>query len=750
MLSQWLSWIPKFVIRRAAHSYGIVDPAEVLAKVRSFSQPSEVKEPIELLRAGILFQARGLINTRAIQFNLDWIWPYWVEKQFNPDDPSFIPRAYSATHVNITHRNWAAAALPNYPVYPLVDPRGLVSPLYEGWSIDFWVVSKDGKRLAPSQLPEVEQIQEMGDRHIIRTKSTAHDLTLNTAVELEEHRGSPSLRVDITATAHPGAKLVASVRPYNTEGVAFIESIQYDKNMPGFLVDEETKVVFDKTPEKAVFARYEEGDVCHSLDAPQTSTEVKCDIGMSTAAAVFPFEGDELKLSVFVPLEDDLKKNYEGFTPRAETWADVMSGTARMSIPDERIQYLYDAAARTVVLLSAHEVVPGPFTYRRFWFRDAVLMINAMLCLGLEERSRQQIDMFFPRQRPSGYYRSQEGEWDSNGQVLWLLERWYDFTGKKPAQHWLDSMAKGADWIRKKRITNEPGKPHNGLYPAGFSAEHLGPNDYYYWDDFWGVAGLKSAARLAGLFIDDNKRLEYHEEACEFENTTWKTIEAIPHERSQGGIPASPYRRMDAGAIGSMVCDYPLLLNEPGDKRIMNTLEFLMDRCFHRGGFFQDMVHSGVNAYLTFACAQTLLRVHDDRYVKITKDLAGMASQAGHWPEAVHPFSGGGCMGDGQHGWAAAEWTLLIRNLFVREEGKTLVLGSGVFPEWLQEGREIFFGPTPTPHGPVTLRLTKNGDTLDAVIEAELRGDCPEMLLAVPGYGRKTVKEIGKVVLERV
>lgn len=61
----------KWLVRAAAKRYGIVDPITVLAQVRSFSQPSEVKEPIELLRAGILFQARGLVNTRAIQFNLD-------------------------------------------------------------------------------------------------------------------------------------------------------------------------------------------------------------------------------------------------------------------------------------------------------------------------------------------------------------------------------------------------------------------------------------------------------------------------------------------------------------------------------------------------------------------------------------------------------------------------------------------------------------------------------------------------------
>src|SRR5574340_322025 len=34
--------------------------------------------------------------------------------------------------------------------------------------------------------------------------------------------------------------------------------------------------------------------------------------------------------------------------------------------------------------------------------------------------------------------------------------------------------------------------------PPGPSAEHLGPSDYYYWDDFWGLAGLYEAARVAG------------------------------------------------------------------------------------------------------------------------------------------------------------------------------------------------------------------------------------------------------------
>jgi hypothetical protein len=71
-----------------------------------------VSEPIELLRAGVVFHARGLINSRVIQHNLDWVWPYWIERQFDPNDVSFIPRAFSITHINLTHRNWTAIGYP--------------------------------------------------------------------------------------------------------------------------------------------------------------------------------------------------------------------------------------------------------------------------------------------------------------------------------------------------------------------------------------------------------------------------------------------------------------------------------------------------------------------------------------------------------------------------------------------------------------------------------------------------------------
>ncbi|MEJ2475526.1 MAG: hypothetical protein P8Y74_16805 [Desulfobacterales bacterium] len=116
MRYNWLPW--KYILRRVAKTGGFVDPVALLAQFNKFAQPSEVAAPVELLRAGMIFHARGLINARTIQGNLDWVWPFWVKKQFDPLDKAFVPRSFALTHVNLTNRNWTAVGMPDCAAYP--------------------------------------------------------------------------------------------------------------------------------------------------------------------------------------------------------------------------------------------------------------------------------------------------------------------------------------------------------------------------------------------------------------------------------------------------------------------------------------------------------------------------------------------------------------------------------------------------------------------------------------------------------
>ena len=433
-----------------------------------------------------------------------------------------------------------------------------------------------------------------------------------------------------------------------------------------------------------------------------------------------------------------------------DAWPALRAQSCRLSCPDPRYQFLYDAALYSLVLHSPDDVYPGPYTYRRFWFRDAAFIIHALLCAGLTDRAERALARFPDRQTALGYFLSQEGEWDSNGEVLWILQRYCALTGKPLREEWREPMLAGARWIMRKRLADDANSPHAGLLPAGFSAEHLGPNDYYYWDDFWGVAGLRFAADLAAS-RDAQSGAGFSAAADEFEAALNRSLAGCAQRLGRPAMPASPYRRLDSGAIGSLAAGYPLQLQDARDPRLLDTVEFLLERCFVHGAFFQDMIHSGLNAYLTLQVAQVLLRAGDPRYLELMDAVAALASPTGQWPEAVHPATGGGCMGDGHHVWAAAEWLLMVRNCMLREEAGTLVLCSGLPERWLADAQPISFGPAPTAFGPVTITVTAQADgRLRVAWDGDWRGAAPAIEIRPPGFAAVSAPADGNLVeLER-
>ncbi|MBW4934039.1 hypothetical protein [Marinobacter sp. F4206] len=726
----WMTWLPwRYLVKRMAHRHGFLDPIALLGKLHSFAQPSEVGEPIELLRAGVVFHARGLINSRVIQHNLDWVWPYWVERQFDPTDAAFIPRAFSITHINLTNRNWTAVGQPDLDALPVVDPRGLLTPLYDGWSLDGWLLADDGRCLLPSRCGTSRQWQELGDNPCVVTESEMDGLKLISRARVVIEQGRPVCQLELQGHSDVSGSLVLSLRPANPEGIAFIHRVNLAEKRDGWRVEGKQAVRFSQPARSHHVSDYKQGDVHIHLADKEDQTECVCDVGMVTAAALFPLQaGKPAELTVTVPLRDE---PVAGTHP--ESWQEALESHTRLECPDPTWQFLYDAAIRSLVLHSPEDVYPGPYTYKRFWFRDAAFIIHALLCAGMTERAERALNQFPGRQLKNGYFRSQEGEWDANGEVLWILQRFFAITGRKMPIDWFEPVSKGAHWIQKKRLSGTIDKPHAGLLPAGFSAEHLGPNDYYYWDDFWGIAGLTAASEL--LAADDPETSDvFAAGAREFSQTVDRSLAGCERRLRRPGMPASPYRRLDAGAIGSLAMGYPTQLCQPDDPRLLDCVEFLLEKCFVKGAFYQDMIHSGLNAYLTLHVAQVLLRAGDSRYLELMDAVAGLASATGQWPEAIHPGTGGGCMGDGHHVWASAEWVLMVRNCFVREEGERLILCAGVPERWLEQDRPIRFGPAPTGFGTISITIQpRRGAAPDVTWNGRWHGEEPVVEVRLPG-----------------
>ncbi|MFC1652552.1 hypothetical protein ACFL3F_02420 [Planctomycetota bacterium] len=725
---KWLPW--RFVIRRIARKQGFLDPIDLLTRLRSFAQPSEVGEPIELLRAGAVFHARGLINSRVIQHNLDWVWPYWIERQFDPHDESFIPRAFSITHINLTHRNWTAIGYPDCQELPIVDPRGLLTPFLDGWSLEGWLLAEDGRCLLPSRAAECRQWQAMDPGVRITTETDMDGLTLTSRAWVELESDIPVCKLHLQARANANAWLVLALRPQNPEGISFIHQVSLAEERNAWTIDGTQRVTFSAAAQRHHVSDYSHGDVYIHLKDLDDQSEGRCEVGMVTAAALFAVKaGEATEITATIPLGIPSSKKLE-----ANAWNTVHRDHCKLACPEPRYQCLYDAAVTSLILHSPDDVFPGPFTYKRFWFRDAAFIIHALLCVGLTDRAERALARFPKRQTKRGYFRSQEGEWDANGEVLWILQRFFALTGQAPASDWFDPIRRGARWIMRKRLSHELAAPHAGLLPAGFSAEHLGPNDYYYWDDFWGIAGLHAAAAMIAD-PDVTASETFARAADDFTAAVDRSLAGCAQRLGRPAMPASPYRRLDAGAIGSLALGYPIQLCAPDDPRLLDSVEFLLSRCFVNGAFYQDMIHSGLNAYLTLHVAQNLLRAGDPRHLDLMDTVASLASPTGQWPEAIHPRTGGGCMGDGHHVWASAEWLLMIRNCFVREEGDRLILCAGIPARWLNQNTPIRFGPAPTAFGTVSLCIMPNSGNPPRVDwQGNWHRSVPVIKIYLPGF----------------
>lgn len=745
-IKKWIPW--QIIARKAAKAYGFNDPVQTLSRIRKFSRPSETNEPIELLRAGFAFHARGLANTKAIQNNLDWIWPYWIERQYDPNDVSFIPRAFSFSHINLTHRNWTAVSVPGSEHYSVVDPRGLVTPFHDSWSLDFWIVTQSGRQLFPSKTKHAKQALAIDDLISVETRVACDGLELHSTVSMEQTGANDQkLSIHLRASANEASSLVIAIRPYNPEGIQFIDTIEILRQKSELLVNGENCIQLPKEVGQYFLSNYEQGDVSHELSSISQNDSISCEAGMATAAATVKMDaGKELDTKITIPIQT--RANCDATPTITKSWKENLSRMTQLELPIEEEQQQFEQSITALAQLSAGEIYPGPYTYKRFWFRDACLIANALLRTGQFAACKRALLGFPSRQTKDGYFLSQEGEWDSNGQVLWIYDKYEQLTGEKLPSSCFDSISPAIEWIGKK-LVSAPGTPVDGLLPAGFSAEHFGPNDHYYWDDFWAVAGLLSAAKILNRRGLSDAASHAEGQALTMLECIENSLQMLSSKRASGRMPASPYRRMDSGAIGSLVADYPLKLFSPRDTRVMGTADFLYERCTFDDAFFQDMIHSGINIYLTIDLAQTFLRAQDPRWEPLIDKCLELATSTGQWPEAIHPKTLGGCMGDGQHAWAAAEWVNFAIDRIVREEGNRLIIGSGVSKKWIKSGSPIKILNTPTRFGKVSVTIEPQHEgVLSVTVQCDSHSSpTPTIEYSVPGYDSLEGKFLGKVNL---
>ena len=722
--------VSSFVFEQVLKQLGI--PADAIHQLQITGQLSDVNGngfPPELFQLSAPMVTRGLLNYAILQMKRDWLYPYWVHQQLDPKSKSFVARSQNPLLLNITHRNWTMLGSPNGEYEAIVDPCGLLTPLPREWSIDVWLVTDHGTFQPSLSNPISQEYDTKAPRITTRFDVQGISIEIEAFVDTT-NQGRDVLFQAVHVTNNTDqtsdALVCFAVRPFNPEGVVPIHNIEF-KHARQLHVDKCLGLVFAEEPQRVYCSNAQRGDAVNILrrqvecgnwkssEATDLKHFVSCPIGLANAAVVFETNlASNTKRSIHMSVALGTKKelsrvqskstwrvSFEQRRKRHRTrWDKERSTGAVIELADERLQKLFDANVLT--LLQLHDgafISPGPFLYHHFWFRDAAPMVYALDRLGYHRRARQVIDGIPERQTSDGFFRGPDGEWDSNGEVLWLIEQHAALSYSSSwLKHLFPHIQRGAEWIiQKRKQSNETATTHRGLLPPSLSAEHFGTVDQYYWDSFWGLRGIRSAAALARIIHRREIAERWDREAENFSKDIRRSLEIAADRLGRILIPASPSRPFDESAVGFVSGIYPLSITDVFPSAFEATLNEFTDRFVDERGFFHPIIHSGYNPYLTLQLAHAfLLRGQSQRAWHIAETIFHQCPSPYSLPEAIHPKTGGGSMGDGHHGWAAAEIVLFLLDCLVKEKDETLTLFQDI------QERMLHWGTNSAMHGVAT------------------------------------------------
>lgn len=695
------------------------DTVRHLTTFQRLGEHLEIQAPGEMLPIGARTVFRAVRTRSASQIGTDWVWPHWLRRQVDPTSPAFVPRGHLPFLTNVTGRNWTSIGNLGSAREAVVDPRGLVCPWIDGWSLDWWVGAEDRWHV-PATSANVRQTL-IGDSPVVETRMRVPggDMIQRAYVikATAADGGRELVIVEIENDSAVPVAIALAVRPYDVEGLSVIERI--DLHDTTVTVDGRVAMLLPRTPNDVAASTFHDGDSALTVFAGEAGSSfpsgLRCEAGMAQAAFVYPLP-HHATIRVALPLEPEPRTRLVGRVRRrvqrapdfpqsvpsaeqvANGWRAQTDRGMRLVLPDERLQSAVDANRR--YLLLAHDgadITPGPRTYHRFWFRDAAYLVGALDRFGFHPEAREVLASYPGRQHNDGFFFSQRLEWDANGAALWALGHHWDLTRDRSLlDEVMPSVAGGVEWIERKRNARRRrgDAALTGLLPAGISAEHLGPHDYFYWDDFWALAGLRDGARLLRA-AGEGQAADQAGQFLESMTEDVRASMAITAERlGTLAVPAGPRRRIDPGVIGSLAAVWPLDVLPADDPAMAATLAVIRDRFCLDEAFFQGISHTGLGTYLTLHVAFAELLAGDRRALDRLDWFLANATSTWTWPEAIHPRVPGGCMGDGHHAWAGADFLSFVRTMLVRETTDGLALASMIPERWYGLGIEVHDAPT--------------------------------------------------------
>jgi hypothetical protein len=400
-------------------------------------------------------------------------------------------------------------------------------------------------------------------------------------------------------------------------------------------------------------------------------------------------------------------------------WKSLMTRAARISVPCRKATEAFLASHVCQLLALDHgEIHGGEGFYDVFYIRDGAYQVMEFEEAGLLEEARRVLDSYLSHQRPDGRFESQQGQFDANGQAVWVLWQYYKITGDRK---WLAEvyprMQKAANWAIAARRKTQADQAFPGLLPAALAdGEYLweGKNHIVGYD-FWNLRALLCTADAARILGKKKDAQDLRGEADDYR----KAIDRAWNKTGLNYFP--PSWEKDGTHWGNTEILWPTSILDPGDARIAALSTHV--RKEYMGGYVEGIIRWGtpklkpvIHPYMgAYTTMNDLHRGLDEQVVEDFYWYLLHSTAAHAFPEGIYYRERTAWGETIPHATGASNYALLLRHMLVHEAGDELHLLPAVPDWWLGEGQEIRIERAPTHFG--SLSLVVRGTASEVKVE---------------------------------
>jgi hypothetical protein len=469
---------------------------------------------------------------------------------------------------------------------------------------------------------------------------------------------------------------------------------------------------------------------------------------------------------------------YDAYRRRViDFWEQVLARALQIDVPEEKVVHaqranlIYDLIARDIDADGKHFTQKvNEFQYDHFYPRDTAYIARSYDLYGLHDIARQSIAPFLSYDddgAPVNVRRLMPDDW---GQSLWALGSHARITHDRafaeriygPIRPHVEALVDG--------LRTEP----LGLWAAAGRYDNEVVDGHYTGHNFWVLLGLREARGLAErVGADDDAR--WYQEIHDAYLARFLPILRAAAATAEGYIPPGIDDALDghdwANASGGV---HPFGVLDPHDPLVTATLALVREYKYREGLMTwgpnawrlvraersgQEEWVGWLHHYQTMYVTETLLARGEQR--KVIEDFYAILAHTSstHAGFEFMPWPWGWRTAHDNytpHGWFAARYNTLLRNMLVCERGDELHLAGALSPEWLAPGRRVGVRSAATDFGPVSYTLAAAADGATLTLEADWRQAPARVVLHVPwfvrvsdvtGDGAATLAD-GRVVLD--